>query len=106
MSQHKKLVTYTPTSHAEAVRQAIGNAGGGKIGNYANCSFSTPGTGRFLPLEGANPAIGTVGVAEAVEEERIEVTCQAEDIEEVVAAIKKIHPYEEVPIELYDITLA
>ena len=44
------LVIYVPTDAAPAVRQAIGEAGAGRLGNYSHCSFSLDGTGRFTPL--------------------------------------------------------
>jgi hypothetical protein len=96
-----KLVTFVPVSHADVVRKAIGDAGGGIEGKYSHCSFSTIGTGRFLPQPGANPTIGMVGKSEAVEEERIEVTCEEKDLKHIVTAIKKVHPYEEIPINIY-----
>lgn len=96
-----KLVVYAPTANADVVREAIGKAGGGKIGNYSSCSFSTKGTGRFKPEAGASPAIGEVGKLEAVEEERIEVTCSGDVLDAVIAAMKKVHPYEEVAYDVY-----
>ena len=38
-----------------------------------------------------------------VEEERIEVICEREKVKEVIAAIKRTHPYEEVPLEIYQL---
>ena len=67
-----KVAVYVPTSHSEAVRQAMGDAGAGHIGEYSHCSFSVTGEGRFLPLEGTNPYIGRVGTVEMVQEERVE----------------------------------
>lgn len=99
----KKLVVTVPVTAADKVRQAIGEAGGGKVGNYSFCSFSTRGTGRFLPNEGAHPAIGEVGKLEEVEEERIEVNCADELVPSVVAAIRAVHPYEEPAIDLYSL---
>lgn len=96
-----KLVVFVPLSHADAVREAMGAAGAGKIGNYSYCSFSTRGVGRYRPDVGANPAIGSVGNFEAVEEERIETVCEKDRLEDVVAAIKKVHPYEEVAFDIY-----
>lgn len=96
-----KIVVFVPLAHADAVRLAMAAAGAGRIGNYSGCSFSSPGTGRFLPEAGANPAIGAVGQPEAVEEERIEVLCPRERIAEVVSAIKAAHPYEEVALDVY-----
>ena len=72
MSDMLKIIVFVPLTHADIVRQAIGDAGGGKIGNYSHCSFSSNGIGRFKPLEGAHPAIGEVGKFEEVQEERIE----------------------------------
>ena len=47
-----KIVIFVPETHADAVRSALGNAGGGVIGNYSHVTFSTKGTGRFTPTEG------------------------------------------------------
>ena len=102
-SNNIKIVVFTPSSHADAVREAIGKAGAGRIGNYTFCSFSLKGTGRFKPEEGSNPTIGKIGNLESVEEERIETVCSRDLIKEVVSAIKKAHPYEEVPIDVYSL---
>lgn len=88
-------------SHADKVREAIGDAGGGKLGNYSFCSFSMKGTGRFKPNEGAKPHIGDVGKLEQVEEEKIEITCDTRVIGNVIAAIKKVHPYEEIVMDVW-----
>ncbi len=103
MSNYKIVVT-VPEDQADALRQAIGNAGGGKVGNYTHCSFSIKGTGRFLPTEGAKPAIGQVGQPEEVAEERIEVTCSGDTVKAVVAAIRQAHSYEEPTIDVYELT--
>ena len=96
-----KIVVYVPLTHADAVSDAIGAAGGGRLGKYSSCTFSVRGTGRFMPEAGAEPHIGTVGKLEAVEEERIEATCESDEVERVIAAIRKAHPYEEVALDVY-----
>ena len=96
-----KLIVYVPLTHTDIVREAIGNAGGGKLGKYSFCSFSTRGVGRFKPEAGAQPHIGKVGRIEEVEEERIEVTCDEALVKDVIAAIKKVHPYEEVALDVW-----
>ncbi len=96
-----KLVFTVPLANAEAARDAIGKAGAGKLGNYSFCSFSTTGIGRFKPEEGASPAIGEVGKMEEVEEERIECQIDAEIVDDVLAALKRVHPYEEIAYDLY-----
>lgn len=98
-----KIVTFVPIKDAGKVRQAMGDAGAGVLGNYHHASFSSRGIGRFIPEEGANPAIGEVERLEEVEEERIEVICQKERVKDVVAAIKATHPYEEIPMEIYQL---
>jgi hypothetical protein len=96
-----KLVVFVPESHTDIVREAMGAAGAGHIGNYSHCTFSSKGVGRFKPEQGANPHIGEVGKLEEVVEERIETICSREQLAEVIAAIKKVHPYEEVAMDVY-----
>lgn len=100
-SKNVKIVVTVPVTHADAVREAMGRAGAGQSGHYSFCSFSSKGIGRFKPEPGANPAIGEVGRLESVEEERIEVICGRDILTEVIAAVKKAHPYEEVALEVY-----
>ena len=99
-----KLVIYTPLTHADIVRSALGEAGAGRIGNYSFCSFSSRGVGRFLPNEQANPAIGEIGKFEAVEEERIEVVCAKDMVKDVVEAVRAVHPYEEMAYDIYPLS--
>ncbi|MBI5152803.1 hypothetical protein HZA39_04665 [Candidatus Peregrinibacteria bacterium] len=96
-----KIIVFTPTTHADKVREALAQAGCGHIGNYDYCSFSSKGTGRFRGLTGANPFIGKAGQIESVEEERIETICPAENTDAAMAAIKKSHPYEEPAVDIY-----
>ena len=103
MSSYKVVVT-VPENEADKLREAIGNAGGGRLGNYTHCSFSVKGTGRFLPIDGAKPAIGQVGRPEQVAEERIEISCDSESLKAVVAAIRETHSYEEPAIDVYELT--
>ncbi len=100
-SKKYKLIVFVPEANADTVRKAMGDAGAGVIGNYSHCSFSSKGIGRFLPEYGANPAIGKVGTLEEVAEERIEVICEENKLQEVIAAMKAVHPYEEVAYDVY-----
>ncbi len=97
------LTVYVPLEAADRVREAIAKAGAGKMGNYDACSFSSRGTGRFRPLKGAKPAIGTVGQLEEVEEERIEVVITEKYLKPVMKELRKAHPYEEPAIILFPI---
>lgn len=96
-----KIVTFVPLPDADVVRRALGKAGAGVIGEYRQCSYSSRGTGRFVPSTAATPHIGEVGVLNEVEEERVEVICDLDNAKAVIAAMKKAHPYEEVAFDVY-----
>jgi hypothetical protein len=96
-----KIIVYVPLSHTDAVRDAMGKAGAGKIGNYTHCSFSWRGTGRFLPGETSDPHIGEPGKLEAVEEEAISMVVERPILAAVIKALKEAHPYEEVAFDLH-----
>lgn len=98
-----KVITFVPIKDADKVRQAMGDAGAGVLGKYHHASFSTKGVGRFIPDQGAHPTIGKVGQMSEIEEERIEVICEEDKVKAVVAAIRKTHPYEEIPLEIYEL---
>ena len=102
-SMNVKIVVFVPETHTDVVREAMGKAGAGRIGNYSFCSFSSKGIGRFRPETGANPHIGKVGKFEEVVEERIEVVCSREKLDDVIKAIKEVHPYDEVAINVYSL---
>jgi hypothetical protein len=84
-----------PPENADALRAGIFAAGAGHIGDYSCCGWSVTGTGQFLPEDGANPAIGTVGAVEHVVEDRVEVIAPARLRPQVLAAMRQAHPYEE-----------
>lgn len=96
-----KIVTFVPLINADEVREALGGAGAGKIGEYSYCSYSLTGKGRFIPSDSAKPHIGTANTLETVEEERIEVVCERENAKAVIEAMKQAHPYEEVAFDIY-----
>ena len=96
-----KLYTSVPVSAADKVREALFNAGAGKIGNYKECSFSINGNGTFRPGQDAGPAIGEAGgIREYVNETKIEVLIEKHTQAAVIAALFEAHPYEEVAYEL------
>ena len=100
-SEYVKLHVVVPLTHADALREALGTSGAGVQGKYDFCSGSIKQTGRFRPLQGAHPTLGEVGKKEEVEEEIIQTLCHKNILENVIAAVKKIHPYEEPPIDIF-----
>ncbi len=101
MKELVKLVVFVPEENADEIRQALGEAGAGRIGEYSFCSYSIKGVGRFKPSDNANPHIGSSGKLEEVNEERVEVACDKEQVSEIIKVIKEAHPYEEVVIDIY-----
>lgn len=103
MKEMVKLVVFVPEKDAQIVRNALGQAGAGKIGNYTFCSFSIKGIGRYKAEDSANPHIGEPGTRQEVDEERIEVTCEKHQAKDILQAIKEVHPYEEVVVDIYPV---
>jgi len=93
-TQLDKLVVFVPVADAEKLRQALCDAGAGRLGDYDGCTWSTTGEGTFRPLPGAQPAIGTVGELERVEEARIETVVPRAARRTVLEALHATHPYE------------
>jgi hypothetical protein len=101
VSANRKLVVFVPREALDPVREALFGAGAGRVGNYERCSFYTEGTGTFLGGEGATPAVGRVGTEERVSELRLETVYPADRHDEVIAALRAVHPYEEPVFDAY-----
>jgi hypothetical protein len=100
---NRKLVVFVPREALDSVREALFAAGAGRIGDYAHCSWYTEGTGTFLGGEGTSPSVGQAGREERVAELRLETVFPAERQEEVVAALRGAHPYEEPAFDVYEL---
>ncbi|HOK85895.1 MAG TPA: Nif3-like dinuclear metal center hexameric protein [Tenuifilum sp.] len=100
-----KLVTFVPTEYAEAVRQAMFNAGAGVIGNYDFCSFNIQGQGTFRAGDGTNPFVGEKGKIHFEPEVRVETIVPRHILNAVVKAMVEAHPYEEVAYDVYPLDL-
>ena len=83
------------------MRDALFAAGAGRIGDYERCSWYAEGTGTFRPLADANPTIGEVGEEEHVAELRLETVFPGDRHDEVIAALRGAHPYEEPAFDVY-----
>ena len=92
---------FVPREALEATRDAVFEAGAGRIGDYERCSWYAAGTGTFLGGEGTEPVVGRAGVEERVAELRVETVVASEHARAVVDALVAAHPYEEVAYDLY-----
>jgi hypothetical protein len=98
---NRKLVVFLPREALDNVRAALFEAGAGKIGKYEHCSWYAAGTGTFLAGEGTEPAVGQRGKEQRVSELRLETVFPEERQDEVVAALRRTHPYEEPAFDIY-----
>ena len=96
-----KICVFVPEDAAEQVKQAMFEAGAGKIGDYDCCCWQVLGQGQFRPLEGSSPFIGQQDRIETVAELRIEMVCADDYIGDAVAALKNSHPYEEPAYDVW-----
>lgn len=97
----RRLITFAPVDQAESVRQAIFDAGAGHIGNYAECSFNSEGTGTFKAGTGADPFVGEIGKRHHERETKIEIVYPFYLELQIVQALVAAHPYEEVAYDIF-----
>jgi len=91
---------YAPPEHVEAIKQAMFEAGAGRMGEYACCAWQTEGTGQFMPLAAAEPFIGECDTLSKITECKVEMVCNDACIHEVVNALHTHHPYETPAIQV------
>ena len=96
-----KLIVFVPEGHIEKVASAIFENGGGIIGEYSNCSFSTKGKGSFKGSEKTTPSVGKKLTYEKVDEIKLEVLIDSWKLNKILSAIRNVHPYEEIAYDVY-----
>lgn len=99
----RKLVTYVPVLQVENVKNALFSAGAGKVGEYAECSFSNSGEGTFLPKEGTNPFVGEVGKRHTESEVKLEVLFPIHSESKILSTLVNNHPYEEPAFDILEL---
>jgi hypothetical protein len=100
---NRKLIVFVPPESLDVVRDALFAAGAGRIGGYERCSWYTEGTGTFRGGEDTAPAVGEPGREERVRELRLETVFPALLHEDVIAALRRAHPYEEPAFDVYEL---
>ena len=99
----RKLTTFTIPENVEKVRNALFDAGAGKIGNYDDCSFTSQGIGSYMGNENSNPEIGERFEFVEAQEIKIEVTFEKHLESRILKALFSNHVYEEVAYEIYEL---
>ena len=95
-----KISVFVPVSHALKVRDTMTREGAGCIGGYSHCTFMGEGKGSFKALDGAEPYVGMINEMTTVEETKIETVVKEENLDRVIKAMLKVHPYEEVAYDV------
>lgn len=99
----QKLSVFVPIDHKQPLLEALFAAGGGNIGNYSECSFSLEGKGTFKAGDKATPFVGNKNERHTENEVKLEVIFPVWMQNEIVKAMKGVHPYEEVAYDIYSL---
>ncbi len=89
-----QILFYVPNTHIEIVKQAMFDAGAGRIGDYEHCAWQVLGEGQFKPLVGSQPFIGEQDSLSKVAEYRVEMVCDKAHLQQAVRALINAHPYQ------------
>jgi structural toxin protein (hemagglutinin/hemolysin) RtxA len=89
------LYFYVPVEYCESVKQAVFSAGAGCQGHYDQSCWQTSGHGQFRPLAGSHAFTGKIGELTQCEEYKVEMLCPKDKSEQIIAALKLAHPFEE-----------
>lgn len=104
----KKMVTYCPNMKSESgayypgiIRQELFKAGAGDNGSYDLASYNTEGKGTFRATGEYQPFVGSTERMHVQDEIRIETVFPQDLTDQVVKALKSVHPYEQIPFDIY-----
>lgn len=95
-----KLEIFVPESHLRQVQEALWSVDAGHIGRYDHCMSYSPVIGCWRPLSGTTPFLGEQNQLSVESELKVEVVCRTPQVDETVAAVKAVHPYEEPVINV------
>lgn len=88
------VTVFVPPASVSAVRDAMVEAGAGRVGQYEGCSFEVGGHGGFAAGPDASPVV-TPDESGHVAEVRLEMVCPPRAAGRVIEAAARAHPYEE-----------
>lgn len=94
ISEIVKFVVFAPLS-AEMIGETMI-----KVLGVGSNVLSCKGKARYIPGEGADPAIGSIGKSEIVEELKYTTWVSIHRLPTLIKAIEEVHPYEQVGIDL------
>ncbi len=98
-----KFIVYVPEGKEKEILESFADVGAGFIGKYSSCSFRGKGIGTFRPEMGSAPYIGKLNELQEVNEYKMETIVPGNLIKKLVKEVKKVHPYEEVAYDIYEL---
>ncbi|MCD6040200.1 MAG: hypothetical protein K0S27_1600 [Gammaproteobacteria bacterium] len=101
-----KIVFFVPEEALETVKKALFAKGAGRSKKYSHACWQVLGHMQYKPLAQSKPAIGNEGEFIITNEYRVEMTCEVHLLEEIIAQLHSVHPYEEPAYEIYPISVS
>ena len=89
---------FAPSTVADKIREIIGKTGGGIIGNFSHCTFTTEGVGRWREM--TDGKIGPYSEVVSAKEERIETVVNKKILPELIKQLKEAHGYQEMGYDI------
>ncbi|PLR76605.1 cytochrome C biogenesis protein [Bacillus sp. V3-13] len=89
-----KVEVLIPEEYIKKLRNELNEAGFLTVGLYDHVLSFSPVRGFWRPLEGAKPFAGSIGEISTGSECKVEFRCLFNQLKEVKAIIRSIHPYE------------
>ncbi|MCL2333651.1 MAG: hypothetical protein FWC52_02535 [Candidatus Methanoplasma sp.] len=100
-----KISVAIPPEYKDRLMDAVNGSMQKIYPGYDRAFSISKTTGTWRSLEGSDPFIGKAGEISVEDELRIEFAIMAEDLKDVVLAIRKVHPYEEPAIDILPMVL-
>lgn len=92
-----KVAVFVPAEKRDDVARAMWEAGAGIPGGYDLASLSQPSEGTFRAKGGT----GMLPRLQTVAGTRLEVVTRGRQVEDVVSAMRRVHPYETVSYDVF-----
>ena len=102
MKQYYRLEFYVPTNQASLVKNAMFEAGAGRLSHYDHCSWETSGKAQMM-IPGAPGQLGSLRTSEEI---KVEVIVAEDCLEDAVNAVIARHPSEQPVLCYYPVGIA
>jgi len=100
-----KISLTIPAEHKDRLMDEVNGSMRQIYPGYDRVFSITKAEGTWRSLDGSHPFIGRAGEISVEEELRIDFAVNADDLKEVILAIRRVHPYEEPAIDIIPLIL-